>query len=173
MISIERFDANIHGKELWDLYKGPEYKEFFRRVPSDYKIQDLMNLEATSQSVFFVLYYIGKPIGFACLTEMDPYGLSCHFGIMLQVSYQDMVVEGEKIAARATKAVLRHLFNTTHMHKVKFQCLAYREDLINTLEKGGFTKEAHLRESAFYKAKWEDEVLYSMLRDEFIQLVGL
>jgi len=66
-----------------------------------------------------------------------------------------------------TQAVLKYAFGDLMLHKVDLRVLAYNKRAIACYEKCGFVQEGVLRENAFINNEWHDDIIMSILCNEF------
>lgn len=71
-------------------------------------------------------------------------------------------------AAEALKAVLDYLFVTLNKHRV-YACIDPRNAGARTLvERSGLRLEAHFLQSLWFKGAWVDDMVYAVLREEWV-----
>ena len=66
-------------------------------------------------------------------------------------------------------AFLDYLFNELGLHRVYLRIQSYNTRAIRCYEKCGFTQEGILRQNTFTRGKYYDDLMMSILRDEFNQ----
>lgn len=67
----------------------------------------------------------------------------------------------------AIKIIVDYLFLSKNIVRVQAETLAENSASQRALEKAGFTKEAIKRKSSFVMGVWRNDVLYSILREEW------
>ena len=67
----------------------------------------------------------------------------------------------------AVRALLRFAFQELNLHRVSLEVFDFNERAIRCYEKCGFRKEGVLRESVFRSGRYQNEILMSILRQEF------
>lgn len=67
----------------------------------------------------------------------------------------------------AVRALLDYAFGTLGMHRVYGRCDARNSASWRLLERLGLRREAHFREHAIFKGKWDEEFCYAMLESEW------
>ena len=72
-------------------------------------------------------------------------------------------------AYEALRSLLKYLFEDRNLHRVIAECDVENSASWALLEKMGFRREAHLRESIFFKGAYGSEYHYAMLRREWAQ----
>lgn len=169
-MNIRRFEPESDSQALYEFYHGEGYGEFFRRIPPNLQRKDIVGIEALTGSVFYTFLEQNVPIGFASVSNIDPYGLSCQLGIILHKSFQDKVLESTKYAFEATYEIVKFLFKRTTLRKVSMVFLANRGDIRQSLERGGFVQEGFFSESCHYDGKYQHEYQYSLTKKDFFEV---
>ena len=67
----------------------------------------------------------------------------------------------------ATRLLLQHAFEQMGLHRVDLRVLAFNERAIASYLKCGFTQEGVERESAWIDGEWFDDLMMSILEDEY------
>ncbi|WP_319499543.1 GNAT family protein [uncultured Draconibacterium sp.] len=75
--------------------------------------------------------------------------------------------QGLGFATEASKAVINYLFGELKKHRITASVDPENIASFAVLEKLGFRKEAHFRESLFLNNKWVDDVIYGLLAKEW------
>ncbi|WP_163322924.1 GNAT family N-acetyltransferase [Draconibacterium mangrovi] len=75
--------------------------------------------------------------------------------------------QGLGFATEAAKAVIDHLFGELKKHRITASIDPENIASVALLEKLGFRKEAHFRESLLLNDKWVDDVIYALLAREW------
>jgi RimJ/RimL family protein N-acetyltransferase len=97
-------------------------------------------------------------------------GYVVHFsrGELLEISY--VVVPSERRKGYCTEAVriiVDYLFLSKEVMRVQAQTDPRNLASQKVLEKAGFKKEGTLRKSFFVRGEWTDNIIYSILREEW------
>lgn len=74
---------------------------------------------------------------------------------------------GNGYATEAATGLLDYLFVARHKHRVAADCDIRNAPSIAVLERLGMRREAHHRESAWWKGEWTDELVYATLAEEW------
>jgi RimJ/RimL family protein N-acetyltransferase len=85
------------------------------------------------------------------------------FGITLAPTYQK-----QGYAVEAVKALLGYFFETLGKHRVYASVDPDNHASLALLERAGLHKEAHFRQSLWFKGRWVDDVIYAILEQEWI-----
>ncbi len=81
-----------------------------------------------------------------------------------EIGYMLMTAHHRKgITQEALTAVLRHGFDTIHLHSVEGNVNIANEASMKLLEKFGFVKEAHFKENYYFNGQFLDSIIYSLL----------
>jgi len=67
-------------------------------------------------------------------------------------------------ASEALSEIFRYLFKTLDKHRIIASVDPRNENSVKLVEKLGFRKEAHFKESIFQDGEWLDDLVYAMLR---------
>jgi RimJ/RimL family protein N-acetyltransferase len=71
------------------------------------------------------------------------------------------------LAAEAVAALLGMLFEDLRVHRVYASVDPRNEASLRLFERIGMRREAHFRESLWFKGEWADDVVFAMLRREW------
>lgn len=74
---------------------------------------------------------------------------------------------GNGYAAEAMRAVIHHLFSTLNKHRIFASVDPENTASIRLLERLGFRKEAHHKQSLYFKGKWVDDAVYALLKEDW------
>ncbi|KAA6316506.1 putative ribosomal N-acetyltransferase YdaF [termite gut metagenome] len=75
--------------------------------------------------------------------------------------------QGKGYATEALKAMVNYLFVTLKKHRVIASIDPRNTASIRLIERLGFRKEAHFKESYSLRGEWVDDIIYAMLRKEW------
>jgi len=75
---------------------------------------------------------------------------------------------GKGYASEALKAVIDYLFTKLNKHRIIGSIDPRNTKSIKLLEGLGFRKEAHFKESLLINGAWHDDVVYAMLKKEWL-----
>ncbi len=70
--------------------------------------------------------------------------------------------------AEAVTGLLEHLFTVLNKHRVFASVDPQNEASMALLNKIGMRQEAHFRQSLFFKGEWVDDVVFGILRSEWL-----
>jgi RimJ/RimL family protein N-acetyltransferase len=80
--------------------------------------------------------------------------------------------QGHGYATEAAGLLLGYLFGARGKHRVHASCDARNAASAAVLERLGMRREGHLRASTWAKGEWTDDLLYGLLRDEWLARSG-
>ena len=86
----------------------------------------------------------------------------CEIGFTISPEHQ-----GHGYASEAVRLLLTYLFTARGKHRITACCDSRNTASIALLERLGLRREGHLRESAWAKGEWTDDLVYALLRDEW------
>lgn len=101
----------------------------------------------------------------ACPDAGDP--RQAEIGFTIAPAFQ-----GKGYATEAAGLLLGYLFGARRKHRVTANCDARNLASAAVLERLGLRREGHLRESTWAKGEWTDDLLYAMLRREWVAASG-
>lgn len=78
------------------------------------------------------------------------------------------VYQGKGYATEALKAIVNYLFVTLNKHRIIASVDPRNRPSLRLIERLGFRKEAHFKESYYLRGEWVDDIIYAMLRAEWI-----
>lgn len=166
-VRLTRFNKETDGELLWNIYQDDQYSEFFRRAPPSWTSLEVHNFESLTQSQLFTVLWDEWPVGFAVVTQIDPFALTCQVGLLLFPDYRDKIVDGYKIGFWSIYRLCEMLFERTTIRKLSMRFLKSREDIEKSLSRSGFWKESDLKESCLCYGKFQDEFEYAFNKESF------
>lgn len=75
--------------------------------------------------------------------------------------------QGRGFATEALRTVMSLLFTEHGVHRISADCDTRNHRSVALLERVGMRREAHHRQSAWWKGEWTDEYVYAMLTEEW------
>jgi RimJ/RimL family protein N-acetyltransferase len=76
-------------------------------------------------------------------------------------------VQGQGLATEAALALLAFGFEQAELHRIYARCDARNVASWRVMEKLGMRREAHFREHLQLKGRWDEELIYAILEDEW------
>ena len=89
--------------------------------------------------------------------------MQAEIGCTLNKDYQ-----GQGYATEALKGMVRFLFGTLNKHRIIASVDPRNTGSIRLIERLGFRKEAHFKESYSLRGEWVDDVIYAKLKAEWV-----
>lgn len=74
---------------------------------------------------------------------------------------------GKGFANEALKAMINYLFNDLNKQRITCSIDPLNQASIKMVERLGFRKEAHFKQSILIDGEWYDDVVYAILKDEW------
>lgn len=149
-----RSDAETNEYQSWVPKHVSEVEQFISRNPEQFNLPDtwfqLVLFELESQEI------IGD-IGVHFIDE-DQVELGC----TLAKQYQ-----GKAYANEALTCLIDYLFNKLNKHRIIASIDPLNSASQKMIERLGFRKEAHFKQSLFFKGKWVDDLVYAVLNEEW------
>jgi RimJ/RimL family protein N-acetyltransferase len=105
-----------------------------------------------------------KMIGNCGVFGIDPVNRLAELGIML--GEKDEWNKG--YGTETMVLLLRHCFDTLNLNRAFLQVYAENKRAKRSYEKAGFVEEGCLRESVYKRGKYDDMIIMSVLRSEWI-----
>ncbi len=88
---------------------------------------------------------------------------------MLNIFIADKEMQGKGYGTETIRLILKFAFNRLNLHRIYLQTSERFTAALKMYEKIGFIKEGIKREHYYRNGDYEDKLLFSILRDEFIQ----
>jgi RimJ/RimL family protein N-acetyltransferase len=76
--------------------------------------------------------------------------------------------QGKGYATETATATLDYIFGKLDVHRVMADALAVNDRSIRLLQRLGFQQEGYFRESEWFEDGWADDVIYAILRREWL-----
>lgn len=73
---------------------------------------------------------------------------------------------GKGLMSSAVRATVGFAFDTLHLNRLEAACLPRNAASIRLLEKVGFTREGYARKYLCIDGRWQDHILYGLVRDD-------
>ena len=110
----------------------------------------------------FVIEVDGRMIGHIGLFGFDPLARSAEVGLALAADSR-----GRGYGTDAMRVIVGFGFERRHLHRIHLTVLASNAIAIASYRKVGFVEEGRLRESAWLRGHYEDELRMGLLRSEW------
>ncbi len=151
-----RSDAETNKYQGWIPKNLVEVDTFIAKNPKEFNLPEswfqLVIIENESQSIIgdIGVHFIGT----------DNY--QCEIGCTLS-----KVQQGKGYATESLKGVINYLFNSLNKHRIVTSIDPENIASIQLMERLGFRKEAHFKQSLLIDGKWVDDIVYSILKSEW------
>ncbi len=76
--------------------------------------------------------------------------------------------QNKGFASEAIKNVIDHLFTDINKHRIVLSIDPENKSSIKLAERLGFRKEGHFVKSLFFKSQWVDDVVYALLKEDWL-----
>jgi ribosomal-protein-alanine N-acetyltransferase len=73
---------------------------------------------------------------------------------------------GKGFMSASVRAVIAFAFDTLHLNRIEAACLPHNAASTALLEKVGFAREGYARKYLCIDGRWQDHVLYGLVRDD-------
>jgi ribosomal-protein-alanine N-acetyltransferase len=73
---------------------------------------------------------------------------------------------GKGLMTDAVRAAVEFAFETLRLNRVEAACLPHNAASMRLLEKVGFTREGYARKYLCIEGRWQDHILYGLVRDD-------
>ena len=117
-----------------------------------------------SPNMRWAIHYQDEFVGMIGLHKMDDvYSRSYEVGYWLGEAHW-----GKGIATKALTAICQFAFELSNVNRVFAGVFAYNPGSAKVLEKVGFKKEGHFRQSVYKDGQYLDELRYGLLKSDFV-----
>ncbi|MGE7911323.1 GNAT family N-acetyltransferase [Lysinibacillus xylanilyticus] len=122
--------------------------------------------DSTRHDFAICLVENSKVIGDLAIMEIDSDNKKAIFRITLH-SIENC---GKGYGTEAVQLVQKFTFEELQLNRLELQVFSHNIRGIKSYEKVGFKKEGTLRQSLYMNGKYSDEIIMSILRDEYMEL---
>lgn len=129
----------------------------------EHGISSRINIPGTWYQLAIIKKETGELIGDIGVHFPDKEEYQAEIGFTL-----DKREHGRGYATEAVKATINYLFNDLDKHRIFASIDPANERSIALVERLGFRKEAHFRQSIFIRGQWADNLIYAILKEEWI-----
>ncbi len=156
---LVKFEPALHTGQVYSWYYDNAYTHFFRNYPNCPSIDEVVS--SMSGKTFMVLHE-EKIVGMVMYFNQNEFSRKVEVGVII-----DKTCERKKIGTTAFKVMIYYLLNTLNLYKVSVTVVADNARLNTLLERMGFSKEGHFKNSVYYDAEFHDENFWSIFKGEF------
>ncbi|SDX86592.1 Protein N-acetyltransferase, RimJ/RimL family [Lutibacter oricola] len=150
-----RSDSNTNKFQNWIPKSIIDVDAFIAKNPQEF------NKPETWFQVVIINNKNNEIIGDIGIHFIDSY--QCELGITLDKKHH-----GKGYASEALKGVINYLFNKLDKHRITTSIDPKNANSIKLVERIGFRKEAHFKQSLLINNKWVDDIIYAILKKEWI-----
>lgn len=139
----------------------------FISLERDYKwVEDIIYSDYQDR-VYVAIYEINnlekEIIGYASITNIDHFNKNCEWGgIKIGAEYN-----GKGYGTEAAQMLKKYVFEELNMERYFARCLETHSTSKKMIEKTGFKVEGILRHSIFKNGKYQNEILFSILKGDY------
>ncbi|MBP4137884.1 GNAT family N-acetyltransferase [Flavobacterium geliluteum] len=155
--------------EIFELRSNPETMKYIPRPlvkTTEDALEHITMIEdkiETNTGINWGITLKGNPklLGIIGYYRLQPENYRAEIGYMLLPNYH-----GKGIIPEAINKLIDYGFDELHLHSI--EAVIDPENLASekVLQKCGFVKEAHFKESDFYEGRFLDKVIYSLLKSK-------
>ena len=128
------------------------------------KVSSTIDLTGTWYQFIIIKKEQNELIGDIGIHFLDSDKKQVEIGCTLDKNYQ-----GKGYAAEALMETINYLFDELSKHRIVTSIDPGNIKSIGLVERLGFRKEAHFKESILINGKWVDDLVYAILKDEWIE----
>ena len=152
-----RSDKVTNQYQGWIPEKLEEVESFIKKTAKEFNLVD----------TWFQLVIINKEnqalLGDIGLHFIAPENKQVEIGCTI-----DKTQQGKGYAVESLKKVIDFLFIELNKHRIIASVDPNNISSIHLMERLGFRKEAHFKESLLVKGQWVDDIVYAMLKKEWV-----
>lgn len=148
--------------EIWGMVGSTKYF-----VSEAYEKKWVEDTIFSSRDIKLAVCEVGsnKYIGNVYATDIDQTNRSCTIGVLIG----NHEYWGRGYASEAHRMLLEYLFNDRNINRVQAYVLESNIASIKMCQKVGFKIEGTIRQSVYKNGKYQDQVLLSILKEDFCQ----
>ncbi|MBZ4034874.1 GNAT family N-acetyltransferase [Flavobacterium sp. 17A] len=162
--SISEQDVN----EVFQLRSNPETMKYIPRpLVKDNEgalehIRMILDKITTNEGINWAIRFksSSKLLGIIGFYRLQPENYRAEIGYMILPEFH-----GKGIVPEAVNRLIKYGFKDLKLHSIEAVIAPENYASERVLQKCGFTKEAHFKESEFYEGKFLDKVIYSLLNN--------
>lgn len=152
-----RSDKIANQYQSWIPEDLEDVKNFIKRNPAQF------NLPETWFQLVIINKETNQLIGDIGVHFFGNENAQVELGITL-----NKLMQGKAYADESLRVVIDYLFNTLDKHRISASLDPQNRSSENMLKKLNFRKEAHFIKSYFHNNTWVDDVVYALLKEDWI-----
>ena len=125
--------------------------------------QRKLDLGVFGKYVEFAIVRNGESIGDVALKRLSKTNKNAEIGWALSPAFQ-----GQGYASEASAVFMDYCFRTLDLHRITSICDARNTASYKLMERLGMRREGHHLQSSFIKGEWVDDLVYAILREEWL-----
>jgi RimJ/RimL family protein N-acetyltransferase len=151
-----RSDSETNKYQGWVPKSLEEVNEFISKNPNTF------NTPETWFQLVIDEKQTNEIIGDIGIHFIDDNNFQCEIGCTLNKRHH-----GKGFAFESLKATIDYLFKKLNKHRIVTSIDPKNIDSIKLVERLGFRKEGHFKESLWFKGEWADDVIYAALKSDW------
>ena len=151
-----RSDAETNKYQGWKPKSLEDINEFISKNPTEF------NTPQTWFQLVIIEKASNKIIGDIGVHFIDADNFQSEIGCTLRKNHH-----GKGFASETVRAVIDHLFHDLNKHRITASIDPDNGNSIRLVERLGFRKEAHFKQSLRIEDKWVDDIIYAILKSEW------
>lgn len=130
------------------------------------EVRDVLQkwIASSDTGCVFGIYLGDRLIGYVQIAAIDQVNRRCRMGILIG----DSTLWGQGYGTLAFAFAVRHAFEVLGLHRVVAEAYGNNPRSMRMLEKVGFRREGVLRDNVFRGGRFLDEVVFGLLREEWV-----
>jgi RimJ/RimL family protein N-acetyltransferase len=157
-IFMYRSDAEVNQYQGWIPKSISDVRDFITN-----KVSPEINQPGTWFQFAIIKRDNNELIGDIGVHFLDSDDLLVELGCTLNKRYH-----GKGYATESLKSTINYLFDELGKHRIIASIDPQNVPSIRLFERLGFRKEAHFKKSLFINGKWVDDLVYAVLKDDWI-----
>lgn len=157
-------------ESLYTYRSDAETNQYLSMVPSSIddienfinKTSKIMNVPDTWYQLVLLEQASNQVIGDVGIHFLGPENNQVEIGYTLDKRYR-----GHGYMTEALSEIIDYLVHSLNKHRIIASIDPINLDSMRLVERLGFRKEAHFKESLFFHGKWVDDVIYAILAKEW------
>ena len=154
-----RSQEEVARYELWDTTTWAERE----KVAGLIREQRALTFDMLGKYVDFVVVLGEKAIGSVGVKRLSDIHKDAEVGWVFNARYW-----GQGYATEAARALMDWGFRNLELHRIISVCDARNVPSYRLMERLGMRREAHHVKSFFSKGEWTDDLVYAVLKDEWL-----
>lgn len=154
-----RTQEEVARYELWDTTTWAEREKVVERI----REQRALTFDMLGKYVEFAVVLGKKAIGSVGVKRLSDTHKDAEVGWVFDARYW-----GQGYATEATRALMDWGFYNLELHRITAVCDARNTGSYKLMERLGMRREAHHVKSFFSKGEWTDDLVYAVLKGEWL-----